>query len=175
MPGFLAPSSAQHAGKQAPSAKVETKRKHRWMFSVFWDQDIEPSSTYLQSAQRPHAVVDEAVMHHDEEQAYFAGKYHWEPISLVFYDVQSPIDNSAKIWQWLNKVIQVPNATVSTPAEYKKECVLNMTDGSGVSVEKWQLINCWPIDINWNDLDYTNSEIQTVDVSLKFDRAIQEV
>lgn len=175
MPGFLAPNSSPHGGQTAPSAKAETKRKHRWVFSVFWDNDLKPAAVYLQSAQRPHAVVEEAVMHHDEEQVYFAGKYHWEPISLVFYDVQKPIDSSDLIWNWFNKVIDVTNVQVEEPANYKKNCELLMTDGDGNQQENWALYNCWPIDINWNDLDYTNTEIQTIDVSLKFDRAVKAV
>lgn len=172
MPGFLAPNSAQHAGSSVPSAQVETKRRHRWIFSVFWnDSDMQRTSVYLQSAQRPHAVIDEATMHHDEEQAYFAGKYYWEPIELVFYDVQSPIDSSQRIYDWFKEVINVPDATVSLPSEHKKNCALNMTDGQGTSIEEWVLYNCWPKDVNWNELDYTSTEIQTINVSLRFDRA----
>ena len=174
MPGFLAPSSVNHAGQLAPSAKAETKRKHRWVFSVFWDGDISElsrTSVYLQSAQRPHAIIEEAIMHHDEEQSYYAGKYHWEPISLVFYDVQNPVDSSDAIWTWFNNIVNVPNVTVSAPADYKKTCLLEMTDGSGEPVETWALYNTWPIDVNWNELDYTSTEIQTIDVSLKYDRA----
>lgn len=176
MPGFVGPfTSADHAGRKTTSATVETKRKHRWIFSVFWDDAINSigkCSVYLQSAQRPHAVVEEATMHHDEEQAYFAGKYHWEPINLVFYDtIASDLDSSAVIWAWFNAVISVPNATVALPSAYKKSCVLNMTNGAGLSIESWKMYNCWPIDVNWNDLDYTNTEIQTIDVSMKMDRA----
>lgn len=179
MPGFVGQDyvSAQHSGRDAPQAHAETKRKHRWIFTVFWDGAVAglgQSSTYLQSAQRPHPVTEEVVMHHDEEQAYFAGKYHWEPISLVFYDVQTPVNASASIYAWFNQVINIPQATVATPASYKKRCVLDMTDGTGSSIEKWILYHCWPIDVNWNDLDYTNTEIQTIDVSMKFDRAEQE-
>lgn len=175
MPGFATPyDSALHAGRNAPNARAETKRKHRWIFTVFWDGalgNLQNSSVYLQTAQRPHAVTEEAVMHHDEEQVYFAGKYHWEPLSLVFYDSQDPVNTSQAIWDWFNSVVSVPNAAVALPSEYKKQCLLDMTDGSGGSIEGWQIDNCWPIDVNWNDLDYTNTEIQTVDVSMKFDRA----
>ena len=180
MPGFTNPfSSAEHAGVEVKDARLESKRKHRWIFTVFWeDQGLLDTAVYLQSAQRPHAVVEEAVMHHDQEQAYFAGKYHWEPVSLVFYDVgASPgadVNSSDRIYEWFNQVVNVSQATVAPPSIYKKECELAMTDGAGGVAEKWKLRNSWPIDINWNDLDYTNTEIQTIDVSLKYDRAEKE-
>ena len=176
MPGFLITTGAKHVGHEANSAQAETKRKHRWVFTVFWggqDTNLTRSSVYLQSAQRPHAVTEEVVMHHDEEQAYFAGKYHWEPISLVFYDVADPHDSSSAIYDWFNKVVDVKQATVSLPSAYKLPSTLNMTSGTGESIEAWELFNCWPIDVNWNDLDYTNTEIQTIDVSMKFDRAVR--
>lgn len=178
MPGFQGPyASATHSDQSVPGARAETKRKHRWIFRVFWEGQvagIAESSVYLQTAQRPHAVIEEAVMHHDEEQAYYAGKYHWEPLSLVFYDVaglEGTPDSSQAIYDWLNAVVEVSQATVSAPSVYKKECQLDMTDGQGEALERWTIYNCWPIDVNWNDLDYTNTEIQTIDVSMKFDRA----
>lgn len=175
MPGFNSSpfSSASHAGITTKSARSESRRKHRWIFTVLWEDGagMNAVSTYLQSAQRPHAVVEEALMHHDEEQASFAGKYHWEPISLVFYDMVDPVDSSASIYEWFNQVVNVAQATVDVPANYKKTSKLNMTNGGGGSVEEWSMYNSWPIDVNWNDLDYTNTEIQTIDVSLKFDRA----
>lgn len=178
MPGFRNSFiSAKHADVEVKDAKMESKRKHRWIFKVLWDNtnDLLTTAVYLQSAQRPHAVVEEAVMHHDQEQAYFAGKYHWEPISLVFYDMgaspNASVNSSNEIWNWFNQVINVSQATVSPPNIYKKESELAMTDGAGGAAEEWKLRNSWPIDINWNDLDYTNTEIQTIDVSLKFERA----
>ena len=169
MPGFNVQGGG---GDQVKNAKVESRRKHRWKFEC--PTPIGRKSVYLSSAQRPHAIIDEAIMHHDEEQAAFAGKYHWDPISLVFYDVVGDVDMCALIYQWFNTVINVPNANVATPASYKQTSKLQMTDGQGAAVETWNLYNSWPIDVNWNDLDYSNSEIQTVDVSLKFDRAQKE-
>lgn len=177
MPGFTSPNSAAHAGVAGNTSTAETKRQHRWIFTVFWQGEVanlDKASAFLQKAQRPHAVTEDVLMHHDEEQVHFAGKYHWEPLSLVFYDTVSPFDTSGLIYEWFNKVVQVPTATVATPTEYKKRCQLDMTDGAGSSIEKWGLYNCWPLDVNWNDLDYTNTEIATVDVTMVFDRAILE-
>lgn len=180
MPGFNS-SPFQSADLGGPnkikSARSETNRKHRWVFTLLADEAVSglgDVAVYLQSAQRPHAVVEEAVMHHDEEQAYFAGKYHWEPVSLVFYDVRDPVNASQTIYEWFNQIINIPNAAVSLPNDYKKTSTLAMTAGDGTPVELWQMYNSWPIDVNWNDLDYTNTEIQTIDVSLKFDRAVRE-
>lgn len=181
MPGFVIDGGgdANRINRLNASATVESRRKHRWYFSILAGgagvNGPEQSRVYLQSAQRPHSVTEEAVMHHDEEQAYFAGKYHWEPISLVFYDVTSAgggnADASSEIYRWLNNCVNIYNAAVSFPSAYKKDSLLVMTLGNGTNSELWYMYHCWPIDINWNDLDYTNTEIQTIDVSMKYDRA----
>lgn len=183
MPGFVIAGGgdANRATPLNASATVETRRKHRWYFALLAGGGgvggPEGSRVYLQSAQRPHSVTEEAVMHHDEEQSYFAGKYHWEPISLVFYDVTSgggangDIDASSEVYEWLNTCVNVYNASVAFPNEYKKDSNLVMTNGDGSTNEAWFLYHSWPIDVNWNDLDYTNTEIQTIDVSMKYDRA----
>jgi hypothetical protein len=174
MPGFRNPFiSSPQDGLNTKDAKAETRRKHRWIFTVLWDggAGLNSSSVYLQKAQRPHVVIETPEMHHDQEQAYFAGKHHWEPINLVFYDTTAPIDSGTAIYAWLRSCVDVENATVEIPAVYKKNSQLSSTTGQGAPSESWQIYNGWPADVNWNDTDYTNTDIQTIDVVLKYDRA----
>ena len=169
MPGF----TIGGAGSPA-SSTVEPRRKHRWLFQLI-DGLAKGDPVYLASAQRPHFIFEEAIMHHDQEQVSFAGKQHWEPISLVFYDISGGPDMSADIWAWLQVTVQITaGPTVATPSTYKKQATLQMTNGQGDADETWNIYNCWPLDINWNDLDYSNNEIQTIDVSMKYDRAVKQ-
>lgn len=166
MPGFKI-----NGGQSEADSKVESNRKHRWKFSM---EGINKESVYLSSAQRPHFITEEAVMHHDQEQVYFAGKHHWEPITLVFYDVYTGGANtSSKIWDWVQKSVKVPDANAGLPSAYKLPSTLEMTKADGSVQETWKIFNCWAIDVNWNDLDYSNSEIATIDVSMKYDRAVK--
>lgn len=171
MPGF------NIGGKGSPAnATVESKRQHRWTFTVdllSGDKSGTSCTTYLQKAARPKYTLEVAEMHHDQEVAYFAGKSKWEPIGLTFYDISKSVDSSKQIWEWIQKVINIPGVQVNAPDEYKKFSHTSMNDGLGTSVETWDIYNSWPTETNWNDLDYTSSEIATIDVSLKFDRAIK--
>jgi hypothetical protein len=167
MPGF------NIMGGGPANAKIESKRMHRWRFTTLGALNRR-ASVYLQKAQRPHAVIEEAVMHHDQEQVYFAGKHSWEMITLTFYDVtDSSVDASRDIWNWINTVINIQAASANVPTAYKRDSDLEMTNGFGSAVETWKIFNCWPKDVNWNDIDYTNTEIQTVDVSMRFDKALR--
>lgn len=175
MPGF----NIGGGGSNEPNNVTETRRKHRWVFRT-----LEPLPTdtlvFLQKAQRPNFKYEEAIMHHDQEQAYFAGKQSWEPINLAWYDAEQSPNVSEAIFNWVTTVTtgglgQGGGAvTVAAPRDYKKEAKLEMTDGRGEPNESWTMKGCWPAQTNWQDLDYTNTEIQLVEVTMRYDRATRD-
>jgi len=167
MPGFI----VDDAGAGVSNV-VETRRKHRWMFRVL--EQMQKMLIYLQKASRPSFTFEEAVMHHDQEQAYFAGKQSWEPIEMTWYDTESP-DGSLAMYKWvLGGGLGVSDGKavcVSVPRNYKKTAELAMTNGCGETTEIWKLYGSWPQKVNWEDLDYTNTEIATISCTLRYDRA----
>jgi hypothetical protein len=167
MPGF----NIEGAWAEGPNSMTELRRKHRWLFTI--PSALVRATLYLQKAQRPQVKFGEAIMHHDQEQAYFAGKSEWSPISLEFYDAEQSPDVSKFIWDWVNRVCQIPAVTVDPPGRYKKKAQLEMRDGKGKATETWSLWNCWPVDTNWNELDYSSSDIALITVSMRFDRAVR--
>lgn len=172
MPGF----NIGGGGSNEPSNVVETRRKHRWLFQV-----ISPLPQnvllFLQKASRPQFKYAEAVMHHDQEEVYFAGKQTWEPITLSWYDAEQNPNVSEAIFKWVTTVTTSGlgagggQIQVDVPSAYKREATLAMTDGSGNTTEEWSLKGCWPRETNWQDLDYTSSDIQMVEVVMRYDRA----
>jgi len=176
MPGFIIGGVGE-----GPDHKMETRRKHRWIFQTLGrgtggggtGQFPSEILLILKEASRPHPTIEEPEMHHNQEQAYFAGKHHWDPISLVWYDGEQPNDVSQEIWYWLNGVIGIHtgNIPVYIPSAYKQEGSLIMRQGDGSESERWQLFGCWPQDIDWGGLDYTDTEIQTIECTMRFDRA----
>lgn len=167
MPGFNIGGS----GGLVP-AIIETRRKHRWVFEALITDKLfgQVERLILQKAQRPQFKLAEPEMHHNQEVAYFAGKQTWEPLTLTWYDAENP-DVSLALWTWINTVVNMTTLNVAPPAEYKKSATLSMVDGSWQPTERWLLMNCWPRDSNWNDLDMTVSDIATIEVVMRFDRA----
>ena len=172
MPGF----NIEGAWSEGPSAVTELRRKHRWLFTVaaLGNQQSNRATLYLQKAARPSYKLEPVEMHHDQERAYFAGKTEWDPITLEFYDAQQDPDVSKFVWDWVNIVSDISGVTVAIPSAYKKKGQLEMRDGAGSVTEKWTLWNCWPHETNWNDLDYTTSDIALITVNFRFDRAKRE-
>jgi len=183
MPGF----SIQSANpEQSKFNKAEFRRKHRWRVAVCEGSGLRPKDwLYLQKAARPSFKFNEAVVHHDQEQAYFAGKQEWETTTLTFYDVESGAasgtgdvkDISKTIFEWMgglnnpNAVGQLASATMHVPSEYKLDLVLELTNASGDAGEQWTLFGCWPVSANWQDLNYEETAIQLIEVVVRFDRA----
>jgi hypothetical protein len=187
MPGFSVTGNetgANNGAGNVPQATAEFRRKHRWRIQTGLALTKGDDWTYLQKAQRPHFKYDEPVVHHNEEEAWFAGKRHWEPINFTFYDkvgsaaqgAGGSSDISADIQAWLGGTSQFPvgdwnNANTSLPSVYKQPITMQMLAGDGTADETWTLLNAWAKEANFNELDYTNTEIQTLTVIVRYDRA----
>ena len=173
MPGFVIGGT----GGPGPNHNVETRRKHRWTWETLGKAAAgefqSPVLLILKEAARPNHTFEEPEMHHNQEKAYFAGKHSWEPIKFVWYDGEQSPDVSAELWDWVNGVCDISAVTVEPPNAYKKEGRLQMVDGAGEPSETWQMFGCWPQNTNWNTLDYADTEIQTIEVNMRFDRAIR--
>lgn len=171
MPGFIVCGT----GNSRIPATLETRRKHRWVFEAIGglEGNDQLALLVLQSAQRPNFKLEEPEMHHDQEVARFAGKQSWEPISLKWYDCEQPFDGSRAIYNWLATVVDITRGDVNPPSIYKKQARLSMTNGTGVPSESWTICNCWPKEVNWGDLDYTSTDIATIEAQMRYDRAMR--
>lgn len=161
---------------QGPSNVVETRRKHRFVFEtlgrgagVFAQSEL----LLLKSAARPKFSLDPVEMHHNQEVAKFAGKQKWEPITLSWYDAQQNPDISRGIYQWIETVTNMQSIKVAHPAAYKRTASLLMLDGIGQPNERWSLYGTWPLDVDWGTLEYTSTDIQTIETTMSYDRAVR--
>lgn len=172
MPGF---NIGGFGGNQTSNV-VEPRRTHRWLFTVIGrgnGQFSRAELLVLKSASRPKFKYQEAKMDHNQEEVYFAGKQSWEPIELTWYDIEQNPDISKGIYQWIGSVSNLETVQVAHPSTYKKTAVLGMLNGVGVSTEDWTLYGTWPAEVDGKALDYTNNEIQTYVVKMRFDRALR--
>jgi hypothetical protein len=173
MPGFNI-GTGQAEGR--PNATTEIRRKHRWTFALadVGIDDIQTGVLFLKKAARPNVQFEEAVLDHDQERAYYAGRTEWDPIELVWYDAEQSPNVSNMVYQWIQKISDIAQATVAIPSEYKKICNVRQHDGKGTIKEDWTLFNAWPQRSNWNDLDYTSNDLQEITINLRYDRATVE-
>ena len=165
MPGFNIGDTTD-AG--LPRATVETRRRHRWRFTTL-DPTTKEILVYAQKADRPRPVTDKITIHHGQDQIHIPGKNRWEPIDVSFYETENP-DAAEKLLNWYKKVIDLPAAQINT--SFRSNGKLEMLDGQGQSTWEAHLYNCWPIQITWDPLDYTMSDICVVTVTVSYDKAL---
>jgi len=172
MPGFI----INGGGGPGPAHTVETRRKYRWAFKTLGlgGGRFSPQVLLLlKEASRPHPIFERPELHHNQEKAFFAGKHSWEPIRLVWYDAEQPNDASKEIWNWVNSVCDIHAVSLPRPKAYKVDGELEMLDGAGGGNESWKLHGCWPHDPNWGALDYADTEIAQLEVTISVDRCVK--
>ncbi len=177
MPGFnVHPFGGGYSETDGPSNTIETRRKHRWVFETLGRGTGTFSQSellVLQSASRPAFKFDEPEMHHNQEVARFAGKQDWDPVTLVWYDVEQDPDISRGIYHWIETVVNMQTIAMAHPRFYKRTAALLMIDGSGQTTEQWSMMGTWPAAVNWQELDYSSTDLMTIEATMRFDRAVR--
>lgn len=151
-------------------------RKFRWLFFIDDVSDDGTNALPPDKGARPSLSFKEIEVQHLNETVYFPGKPDWKPIQLTLFDLKS---NYNPVFEWLSEQYDVCGgdrqssdfAYWSRPGNFKKDARLEMYDGCGNIMEKWFFKNVWPNNIEWGDLDMSNNEYVTVELTLRYDRA----
>jgi hypothetical protein len=157
------------------SGTVCFKRKFRWLFKIPGLSE-DPSSLEAlppEKGARPSLSFKEIQVEHLNETIYFPSKPDWKPINLVLYDIKRT-NNKNPIIKWLENLYKIDNKDATwnvNMSQFKKNCSLEMYDGCGNIIETWIFENCWPNNIEWGELDMSDSGYVTVDLALRYDRA----
>lgn len=156
------------------------KQKFRWFFRIpNITGDIDNALPCIRAA-RPKLQFREMQAEHLNETIFFPSKPDWQPISIMLYD--RCITNQNPIFTWLKAQYNPSPADQYgcsswwpslMPLSFKPCATLELYDGCGSVVEAWTLENVYPQSIDWGELDMGNSEIVTVELSLRYDRAYQ--
>jgi hypothetical protein len=154
--------------------------------------NLFPPST----ASRPKLTFKEFEVNHLVETIAIPGRPQWNPITLTLYDID--LVKNHPIYEWLLTLYGTPpglgrtggfageseqfpyrfsgNANNTSSSRFKKpRAYVQMFDGCGCMLEQWTLENVWPQDCDFGELDMGNSEVATITVTLRYDRAFLEV
>jgi hypothetical protein len=149
--------------------QYEPKKKNR--FILTFDSSLGINSWYVEKASRPSIKIDTKEIKFLNTQTYVAGFFNWETISVTLRDPIGPSAAQA-VMEWVRLHAESVTGRMGYAAGYKKDVNLEMLDPTGVAVEKWILQNCSITDAKFNDVDYGNSDLMTVDMTLQPDRCI---
>ena len=151
-------------------APYEPKRVNR--FIVRFDSSLGINEWFVTSAARPSAKINSVAIPFLNTSTYVAGRFEWNEIRVTFKDPIGPSASQA-LMEWFRLHAESVTGRMGYAAGYKKNVDLEMLDPTGVVVEKWILQGTFITDLNFNELDYSNDAIATIDCSLRMDRCIQ--
>lgn len=171
------------------------KRRFRWIFSI---SDLGNSGPRTNSivkyatvnspghickiASRPTMTFNEQEVQHVIETVYLPTKPKWNPINITVYDLKG----DDYLYQWMKTFYNPEEGFVNPCTENtafvvnrptgigspKKIGVLRLLDGHGNLLEAWELQGCWPLEINWGNLDFNSDETLDIEFQLRYDRAV---
>jgi len=147
------------------------KRKFRYTFELFdiCGTDTVPAH-YVKLAARPSLSIEETEVNFLNAKTWIPGKASWETITVTYIDVATA--EAAPLFRWLASVynftdpINLQQGAIRD--DYAATAVIKLWDGCGAILEKWELKDCWPTSVNFGDLDYSNSEEATIELSLRY-------
>jgi hypothetical protein len=191
MPGFNIPAEScldENAFKESsaytgPGHLSETARKHRYLLEVFEPMEGKGADSnllmYLEKCTRPTPEIDEIVIHNGQDEIYRPGKNKWNPLEFTFYEKLSGSEpgsfrNAAaeNLYNWWAKsMIILSDSKQGKPQDYYKNAYLQLLDGVGNPVWTYKIYDCWPQKITPAQMSYSESEISTIVVTLRFNKA----
>lgn len=128
--------------------------------------------------QRPQVQFDEVTLDVYNSKVYLAGKHAWQETQINLRD-DAQGNVSKLIGQQLQKQMDfVEQASAATGQDYKFQINYEVLDGGNGTMtpsvlETWELYGCFIKTANYNNMDYKASEAATIQLSIRFDNAVQ--
>ena len=127
---------------------------------------------------RPSLSFEPIDVHVYNSQVRLAGKHSWEDITINLRD-----DASGAVAKLVGEQLQkqldfMEQASASSGIDYKFTMRIEMLDGGNgqfapAVLETWEIYGCYINSANYNDLNYSESAVVQIQLSIRFDNALQ--
>lgn len=127
---------------------------------------------------RPNLDFAEITLPVYNSTMYLAGKHTWNPVTINVRDDASG-QVSKLVGQQLQKQMDfVEQASAATGQDYKFQVNIEVLDGGNGAnapqvLETWELYGCFLKTANYNNLNYGTNEAATIQLSIRYDNAVQ--
>jgi len=127
---------------------------------------------------RPNVTFEQITLDVYNSRVYLAGKHTWEPISLV---LREDVNNNVQklVGEQLQKQFDFfEQSSAASGLDYKFTTRIEILDGGNGAntptvLETFELYGCYLENANYNELNYQNNDPVTVNLSIRYDNAIQ--
>ena len=127
---------------------------------------------------RPSVNFDPIDLDIYNSRVRLAGKHTWDDVTATFRD-----DASNAVARLLGEQLQkqfdfMEQASASSGIDYKFTTRCEMLDGGNgkfepVVLETWELYGCYISAIDYQELNYSESSDQRIQITMRFDNAVQ--
>ena len=127
---------------------------------------------------RPQINFEEITIPIYNSTLYLAGKHTWNELTVnIRDDAQGNV--SKLVGQQVQKQLDmVEQASAATGQDYKFQTNIEILDGGNgtatpIVLETWEVYGCFLQAANYNNLAYSSNEVVTIQLSIRFDNAVQ--
>ena len=127
---------------------------------------------------RPSVSFGEITLPVYNSTMYLAGRHEWQPLTINVRDDASG-SVSKLVGQQLQKQMDfVQQASAASGQDYKFQTNIEILDGGNgtstpIVLETWEVYGCFLQAANYNNLAYGSNEVVTIQMSIRFDNALQ--
>lgn len=127
---------------------------------------------------RPSVTMEPIEIPIYNSRIYLAGRPTWSTSAITLRD-----DAGGNVSRLVGEQLQkqydfLEQASASSAIDYKFQTVLEVLDGANGAteptvLEAWRLEGCFLSEVNYQDMDYGSNEPVTIQMTLRYDNALQ--
>ena len=135
---------------------------------------------WAKTAALPSFEVSEVEHNHMDNKYYFPGRVSWSTVAITLVDPISPDATDLLNRLLVDSGYSIPGdaaTAISKPTISKNKAttggdvIIEVLNAAGGVVEQWTLQNAFIKAAKYGDLDYSNDELRTVELTLRYDWA----
>ena len=131
-------------------------------------------SQQVQNVGKPKVNTTVVPVHSYNSIGYYAGKHEWQSIELVVKDDVTNAVSRLVGHQLQKQMNHIEQTSFMAGINYKFGMLIEIMDGGNDAIlESWQLEGCFLEAADYSDLNYEDSQFQTINMTVRYDNAIQ--
>jgi hypothetical protein len=176
---FTVPLASDQSAQSQGLLMPKLKYRFRVIFENFGVTAERTELTkQVVSAARPEVTFEEVTLDVYNSKIKLAGKPSWSDISIVIRD-----DALGNVSRMIGEQLQrqfdfFEQSSAQAGIVYKFTTKIEMLDGGNgadtpLVLETWELYGCYLTSVNYNDLNYSESNAVEINMTIKYDNALQ--
>jgi hypothetical protein len=149
--------------------QYEPLRKNRFVFR--FPSDLGIQEWFVSAGSLPEIDQNVTEIPFLNTSTYVLGRYVWKPINITLRQLIGPSTSQA-VMEWIRLSSESVTGRQGYAAGYKRNVEIDMLDPTGVVVSKWIMVNTMTTTANFGQLDYSSSDLATIELGLQYDYAI---